>query len=204
MSTDLIPAFLNPLEDLLIEALAHATPPKHRRVRNAALDPKETSRLGHHSEVFSNPENWTRTRGVALIHRETNTLLGNFSEYVHSRDRSARKLVRETEPLAIEGSEWVSGPLWLEWPADIPSPERQVSIVECLVDLYLPELGVRSLAVGVDVTLSYGGIAHVTLRDATYFVSDDRRSAFRLPKGLDVLEGLSLDCKLALRAEVGL
>lgn len=195
----------NPLEDLLREALA-AAPAKRNRARNS-FDPAEKpklSGLGHHSSSYTDGEaNWTRTRGVALIHRDSNTLLGNFSEFAH-RHSSARKLVRTEEPLLVEGTEWVSGPQWIEWSREPEAAVAQVVVLEIVADLHLHELGVRAMAATVEVTISYGGVSKVELFDLTHFHSDDHRVAFFLPKHLNVLDGLSLDTKLAIRAECGL
>ena len=194
-----VPKFANPLEELLAETLCKLTPPKTRK----AADPKFNNRHHLHEE-FANPERWTRTRGLALIHLESNTLLGNFSEYRHIRFQDARKLVREDTPMLVEGSEFVSGPQWIEWSDPKIEWERWQEVRQVVIDLHLPELGVRALAVMVDVTLTHGGVSRVELADLTHFHSDDRRSAFFLPKHVDVLEGMSFDCKLTLRAELGI
>lgn len=79
----------------------------------ADLHPVEAPSLGK----YLDPRNWTRTRGVALVHRETKTLLGNYGEFTHNTEAGCRKLVRE-DPLVHRVSvvEEVSGDWWLSEP----------------------------------------------------------------------------------------
>lgn len=207
----IIPNFVNPLEELLAESLISQTPKKVRRVRNAALDAQEVSKLDSRlrDSLGDRPENWTARRRIALIHRESNALLGNFTEFTHNRLHTeahpCRKLMRQEEPSVVDCAEWVSGPQWIAWKADLPGAERWQEVREAILDLHLHELGVRAAGVQVDVTILHGAaVARVELSEATHFHSEDGRTAFFLPKHLNVLDGLSIDCKLALRAELEL
>lgn len=198
--TDLTPKFLNPLEELLAESLIMQTPRKKRR-HATHLGPDLRFIEGRLREQFAFPsDHWRRTGCVALMHLETNELLGHYSEYVHTTVANCRRLVHETAPMAVECCEYVSGPQWLAWPvADLASPERWSEVRECLIDLHLDELDLRAFGAQVDVTIQFSGIARVELHEATHFHSDDRQHAMFLPKHLNVLSGLSLDTKLNLR-----
>lgn len=200
-ASDFSPKFADPLEELLAEAMIHQTPAKKRK-HSSHLGPDLRKIEGRLREVFSNPDNWERTRGIALMHTETNTLLGNFSEYIHKTVANCRKLVRETTPLLIEGNEWVSGPQWVEWSREAKAAERWHETVEMIADLHLPAFGVRAAAVQVDVTISFGGISRVELHEMTQFMSDDRHTAIRFPKHLNVLEELSHESKIAIKEEL--
>ena len=70
------------IEEVVGEALAHAR--NERRLKATATihrtsEPEKVSTQA----LYLDPKNWTRTRGIALMHAETQTLLGNFSEYIH-------------------------------------------------------------------------------------------------------------------------
>lgn len=201
--SDLVPKFLDPLEELLAESLIMQTPAKKRR-RATHLGPDLRAIEGRLREQFAFPSaHWARTRCVALMHLETNELIGNFVEYVHVEVRNCRRLVHEPALVSVEGCEYVSGPQWIAWPAELAELEREpVETREAVVDLHLDELGLRAFGVTVLCTIRYGGIARVELYDATHFHSDDRTHAMFLPKHLNVLSGLSLDTKLNIREQV--
>lgn len=191
------PSFLDPLEDLLAEC--EAAGPARKRTKRPEVEAPRTF-----SSQFSDPERWERKRGVALIHAETETLLGNFSEYVHRSVPGARKLIREEAPLLVSATERVSGSWWL---GDSRKPEpRQAWHTQrnALIHLHLPSLGVHAPLVEVTAFLSYGGIARVELTSPTRFADDHGQVLLDLPQGTNVLDAMSLDGKIALRGEVGL
>jgi len=156
-------------------------------------------------KVFVNPENWLRGVGVALIHEETQTLLGNFIEYTHRFIPSARKLVREDGPLSVSRSESVSGSWWVEpsaLPKRVESWDQQRFVV---LHLHLGELGLHSPAVALNVCLSAGGIARALLaEDTTFSQLEGAEQLVLLPAGTDILPCMSKDCKVRLRMEVGI
>lgn len=206
MTSDLSPKFLDPLEDLLAESLVMQTPRKKKK-HATHLGPDLKAIEGRLRERFRFPsDHWRPVRCVALMHLETNELIGNFREYLHelhTDEHPCRYLVHEPGLAAVEGSEYVSGPQWIEWPADVEALQREtIELRETVADLHLEELGLRAFGVTVVCHLQFGGISKVTLYDATHFHSDDRSQAMFLPKHLNVLSGLSLDTKLALRAAV--
>lgn len=57
--------------------------------------------------IYRNPDNWIKGRGIALIHKVTETLLGNFVEYKHRTVRDARRLVREDNPPPVQAVEYI-------------------------------------------------------------------------------------------------
>lgn len=199
------------LEDLLTRALAKQTPHKARRKPSDSISPKELAEAERRLKLrFLDPANWERTRTVALIHEETETLLGNFAEYKHKLSEGTRKLQRVTEPTAVQAIERVSGAHWVTDYRDKIGAVRDLSAIaeeerEAILDLHLPEMDhVFSPEVMVTVKLIWGGIAEVRLTEETRFFSKDRRVQLILPEGIDVLEGMSLDCKLELRKFLGL
>jgi hypothetical protein len=145
-------------------------------------------------------------RGVALIHEETETLLGNFSEYTHNSVASCRKLVREDSLIPVSAAERVSGSWWLG--ADRRPEPKQVWHEQrpCIIHLHLDKLMVHSPICELTVHLSYGSIARVELTLDTTFAAEDgkQEQLLYLPAGTNVLEVMSLDCKLAVRKELGI
>jgi len=181
----------NPLEDLLTHALIQVAPKKGKGSRRPTISD------------FKDHEQWFRTRCIALWHVESNTLLGNYAEYRHPKDSTARWLQREEGLAQVNALESVSGPQWVEWAN--PEAERLHRLekeVDIVLDLTLPAFNVRAPAVLVHVILSGIGIHRVELSDTTVFYSGDSRVALTLPKRLNILEELSRDCKLALKEEV--
>ena len=155
--------------------------------------------------LFANPENWTRTQGVALIHAETITLLGNFSEYVHKTVPNCRKLLRESHPIAVLAVERVSGSWWLGEERR-PEPKQQWHERRpAILHLHLDKLKVHSPACEVVACLSYGGLARVELALDTQFAQEDgkQEQLLFLPAGTNVLGEMSLDSKIHLHAELG-
>lgn len=155
--------------------------------------------------LFRNPENWTRTRGVALIHTETQTLLGNFSEYVHRTVPNCRKLLREQELITVSATEQVSGSWWLGGERK-PEPqqvwhERR----EAVLHLHLDKLKVHSPGCAVIACLSYGGLARCELAADTTFAQEEgkQEQLLMLPAGTNILGEMSLDNKITLHTDLG-
>ena len=157
-------------------------------------------------QLYLDPANWTRVTGVALIHAESQTLLGNFIEWQHRTQPDVRKLVRTEEIVAVTRTESVSGDWWLGVER---RPEPKQSSHEkrtVFVHLHLRDLGVHSPACEVIACLVYGGIARVELAIDTMCAQEDGspEQLLMLPAGTNVLEVMTLDCKLALRKELGI
>jgi len=57
--------------------------------------------------IYRNPANWVKGRGIALLHKTTECLLGNFVEYTHKTVRDARRLVREDNPPPVQAVEYI-------------------------------------------------------------------------------------------------
>ncbi len=152
--------------------------------------------------LFTNPENWTRTRGIALIHEDTNTLLGNFSEFVHRTEPGCRRLVREDGLLAVATTEFTS---WL--PAAEQPPERAEewhTRQTVIVPLHLERLGVQTVIAEVVVHLSYGNMARAELAVDTQFfpTAGGAEQLLWLRAGVNVLPVMSQDSKINLRLEM--
>lgn len=196
------------LDDLLTRAMAKQTPHKPRRKPTDTISPQELAAADKRmKERFTLPENWELVRVVALIHEETDTLLGNFTELKHKLTPGCRRLVRVNVPTEVQEFERVSGAHWLN-PSPMTGKTDSVNAEEerdAVCDLSLPELGhVFAPAAMVTVKLVWGGISEVRLSDETRFFDKDKRTHLVLPEGLDVLEVMSLESKLKLREWLGL
>lgn len=199
----------NVLEDLLTKAMVKQTPHKARRLPGGQVTLKELAAAEKRiREQFYSPDNWFKTRTVALIHEDTETLLGNFTEHHSKLEKTARRLIRVTEPCTVDAVEYVKGENWLN-PVPIGQPDKPEVAAEetrdAVCDLHMPEMdNVFAPAALVTVVLHWGSIARVELSDETRFFSKDRRVQLILPAGLDVREGLSLETKLRLKEFLGL
>jgi hypothetical protein len=198
------------LEGLLTRAMLRQKPQKERRKPGAAISIKELAEAEKRvREQFYAPENWIKGRTIALVHDETETLLGNFAEF-HSRlEKTARRLVRVDAPAAVDAIERVSGANWLN-PVQVSADQAAPGAVaeedrDAIIDLHMPELdNVFAPDVLVSVILHWGSIAKVILHDETRFFSKDKRVQLILPSGMDVREGLSLETRVRLKEFLGL
>lgn len=150
--------------------------------------------------LYLDPENWTRTTGIALLHEETQTLLGNFSEYLHKSVPGCRRLVREESPIAVTRTERVEGSWWL-FDDRRPEPARPWHEKRTrFLHLHLDKMGVHSPACEVNVFLSYGSLERVELAVDTTFAQEDGgpEQLLLLAAGTNILPVLSRDCKTKL------
>lgn len=192
----------DPLEDLFQEAaLAHAA--KNPKTRKAA-DPSLRNALDAASktmrELYTLPENWKRSRGVALIDKATQTLVGNFSEYVHVSLKNVRRLVREHTPIPIDATEQVEGYLGAELERRIRG-NSWTTKQPMKADLWMDELMVGAPAVEVTVCLHLGAISRVELDQPTQFASVSGSTIMTLPQGTNVYEQLSTDTRSWLKKQ---
>lgn len=198
------------LDALLSRAMARQTPKAPRRKAGDTVTPEEMAAAEKRiRERWTLPENWETKRHVTLIHKESQTVLGNFAELKHRFIQGCRRLVRVEGPTPVDAIEEVEGD---NWHAPRPEPEHKLPREalrdeerEVVTNLHLPELNnVFAAGVLVTVHLQWGGVAKVVLFDETRFYSKDRRVQLLLPEGVDVLEVMSFDSKLELRKELGL
>lgn len=186
---------MDEMESFLSSVEARIKVETKARARKALEEPKRASLLDE--------SQWTKARGIALIHADTETLLGNFVEYLHPS--GARKLVRETWPIAITAVERVEGSWWLG-EGRRPEPRQDWHTKRTVVmHLHLEPLGVHAPAVELSVHTSYGGIARCELSVTTIFASTQTDlKLLEIVAGTNVLDCMALDAKINLRRECGL
>lgn len=187
------------LDELWDDTRRNAHVAKVAQKRDAPPEKPDAKRL------FLDSENWTRTKGIALVHKETQSIIGNFSEYTHNKLPGVRKLLREEAPIAVSATEIVEGSWWL---GEGRKPEpKQVWHEQrhCIIHLYLEELRVHSPVCEVTAHLSYGAIARVELSLDTQFAqTEGKEQMLFLPAGTNISEVMHLEMKMILRKELGL
>lgn len=186
--------------DELFAAATKAALHEKRRAKTEPRRTKEKEDTIKPSFSFLDESQWHRARGIALIHADSETLLGNFIEYTHAS--GARKLLRSDSPISVSAVERVSGSWWLGSARAITPRAEWHETRRIFVHLHLAELGLCSPAVEVLVALEYGGIARLELVEETKFAGEE--SLVFLPAGTDVLSSCDLDTKLNVRRECGL
>lgn len=198
--------FNDPLDNLLSSAMREQA---NRRVKSSPGKTKkelaEEIRQNFHS-TFTNPENWEARQGIALIHKGENeelTFLGNFREMIHIRQKGVRKLVREEGPMTADRQEYVTGSWWLSQQiAHRISPSEEVEDREVILDVVLKGLDVRSERVSLTIRLLRGAFFRVELMEQTKFVNPESTAILFFPAGLDILEGMTFETKMALREKL--
>lgn len=152
-------------------------------------------------ELYTNPDNWKRTRGLVLIDKETQTVLGNYSEYRHVKDPSARKLVREHLPIDIDGQEVIEGFLGHKLESELRgiSWDRELSVT---AHVGLDEVQVEAPMVRLQVCILLNSIVRVHLEETTQFASASGNLLLMLGAGTNVWEACSTDTKAVLRKAV--
>lgn len=152
------------------------------------------------SAIYANPDNWTRTRGVALIHRTSQSLIGNFWEWKHRTLPDTRRLVRSPVPIAVEALEEVDYGYFAEQPMLYHATPRAERSVEMTLDLLLdfPQVSAAQVRVAVHVVDSY--TSRVELLTETAFVEENE--ALVLPPGTNILPVMNRACKLEIRSHL--
>ena len=144
------------------------------------------------SGIYRNPANWVRGPIIALIHQETDSLLGYFVEWKHKSIPDARRLVRESLACLPEHAkiEYVSG----DWSpkampeASLPSrPWKKTLPVQC--DVLLLDFGLEALQVPLDCFFGEGTLDRVYLVIPTVFANEGQ--FLDLPEGTNILPRLS-------------
>lgn len=153
------------------------------------------------ARLYADPENWKPGRFIALVHKETQTLLGTFQEHLHRSVPDCRRLLRVEGPVALSGTEEVSG-TW-GW---IPPAVREATLSVCEVSLLLAiELQSPPLScpeADLRIQLQGAGILAARLAADTEFSDAAGQELLHLPAGTNLLPVLSLETKKRIRQEI--
>lgn len=191
------------LEDLFAEAVK-ANPERKLRKAQRSADPALRQALDATAkkmrELYTNPENWKAARGLVLIDAETQTVLGNYREYLHATT-TARRLVRQHQPITIDGQEVVEGFLGHQLEERIRGirwdEEREITL-----HVSLDEVQVEAPNARLKVCLLLHSILRAELAADTQFASSSGNVLLLLPAGTNVWEAASTDTKAAMRKAV--
>lgn len=198
-------AAFDPLEDLFTDAiLAEKNTPTRKKYADPSMRDSLAAVSKKMKEVFSLPENWERTRGLAMIDKASGTLIGNFSEYTHRTVKGCRKLLREYALIEVSGTEYFSGWLGESMKLKRENWDTVEDVHSVQLTLWLDELMVGSPEVKV-VAFSYlGGVRRVELSQDTQFAGPSGNLVITLPKDTNVWEAMDVGSKMRLRKEIGL
>lgn len=189
------PKWEDPLENLLAQALIEQTPAK-KRGKNAER------------EIFTKPDNWYRIGQVQLVHKgpQIDTLIGLFDDLKHISVPNVRRLVATTEPLGEHKIEYVTADHWIGGSLSKTKPEAPVREIALSIPINL-DMGqtlVAALPCFVTGHLSHGGLMYLTLDAETTFHGKTPREVLALPKGMNILEGLTPACRQEVWAAVNI
>jgi hypothetical protein len=172
--------------------------------------------------LYKDPANWEPWSNVTLVYRPgtsqtdatkqmykdagfatdlpPDTILGFFVCYKHREVKGARKLVRSAaDPLLGTEFEYVSDPWYLDWaPARHHSAESTELHFPVALRIILDD-GLRSEGEHV---LHVGATRGVGIRRAVLDTAvrlSHQNTILYLPAGLDLLDGLAMECKLKLK-----
>jgi len=203
-SLGLTPAYADPLEDLFTDAMMQKKLRVTRRVADPSLKNALDATVKKMKDLYLLPENWERTRGVALIDKTTHTLIGNFSEYLHRSVPKTRKLLREHTPISIDATEIIEGYLGEELGARLKGHSKWTEQRRAKMALLFPELMIGAPEVQVMISIYLGVIVRIDLIEETQFASMSGNIIFSLPAETNVLEHLDADGRKAARKAAGL
>lgn len=198
---------MNSLDDLYAAARAAIT----KGAKQAVLDRKNNKPMAALAaeppspDLYTNPDNWTYTRSIALIHAETQTLLGTFDVFNHTRDASARRYLPAAVPRLLLTQESVSGDWWVAERHQIANAyETWEHTRSVCLDVVLDKMGVWSPATLLSVHTSHGATTKITLEDDTQFaqLAGAPDQLLLLSKGTNILPLLSQETKIAVKIEV--
>jgi hypothetical protein len=154
--------------------------------------------------LYKDPANWEPWSNVTLAYvpdagEPIPTILGFFVSYKHKEVRGARKLVRAApDPLLGHEVEYVSDPWYVE--------EARRHVATPSTELHFP-VALRiilddGLASDEEHVLHVGATRGVGIRRAVLDTAvrlSSKGTILYLPAGLDVLDGLAMECKRKLK-----
>ena len=186
------------LDDLYREAKAAVRLEAETRVAKAKATVRRPGepKAREGAKLWSDPDNWNRGKNVALLHRETQTLLGVFSEWTHVSEPDCRRLVREEAELPVHCIEEVSGD-W-GWKGPVALDHEDSTVRELTTELYvtLTRPAVTAYCL-LTVVTQLAGIHSVKLHASLSFGGEGE--ILFLPAGTNILPVMSQESKIALR-----
>jgi len=192
------PTEADPLEDLYSEALQGRQLRKPQRRMDPSLRDALDATAKRLKEFYSNPDNWKRTRGLMIIDHATHSVIGNYSEYIHRQQPTTRKLIREHQPIAIDGQEEVDGFLGSELERKVRGIEWD-SEKEIQMAVLLDEIFAEAPEVKMKVCMQVATVVRAELLNDTQFATPSGNLLLKLPAGTNIWPAVSTDTKNAVR-----
>jgi hypothetical protein len=187
---------LDSLDALFADAKAHL---RDKAKAQAKAKKEGTPAKIEPSSLFSNPANWYAARSVALIHQESQTLLGHFRELLHRTVADCRRLVREDSPALIEAVEYVSGTWGWSPPKALDHQDSTLLETELTLFLSIAMQAQHSAEARIKVVTQGAGILRVELLEQTQFATEFSSAFLTLPSGINLLATLTTASKQAIR-----
>ena len=151
--------------------------------------------------IYTNPANWKAGRCLALIHEETSTLLGLFTELLHITVADCRRLIQATPNSTVQGVEYVKGSGWLA-----PLPALPPTILTRTVEKVLPITLTFDFACldacAVMAVVTASALISVRLAQAATFTSSNSE-ALILPANTDIWPLMAVETKRILWKMIG-
>ena len=193
------------MSDLSLDELFAQARAAHKAERKAAFErvTKVKSKLDpvdapvEPAGIFANPDNWIEGRGIALVHQETQILLGNFREWRHRSVADARRLVRSATPISVEAVEEVDFGLAVQPPQLAAAAHHSKVQTIRTLDLVLETPAVAAKRVLICVHSYDTWTTKAVLVEPTTFAEEG--TILQLPAGVDILACLTRESKRALR-----
>lgn len=185
----------------LDDALSRALDAKRSRIPLKARKRDAPAGIQKLDTLYKDANNWTPWSNVTLVHRaEIDTILGFFISYKHVTVLGARKLMRSpADPLLGSEIEYVTDPWYLhnseERYRSEPSSELHFTLaMRVVLDDGLASEGEHVVHIGATRGV---GIRRAVL-DTAIRLSGPRVILY-LPAGLDIIDGLAMECKLKMK-----
>jgi hypothetical protein len=153
------------------------------------------------SAIYTNPANWELGRRLALIHEETGTLLGVFTELLHTSVVDCRRLIRDESVSPVQGVEYVHGEGWLEQSPPLPQ-QLLTRTVEKVLPLTLTFAFACLGGCSVLAVVTASSVVSVRLAQAAVFTGGCSE-ALCLPANTDVWPLLAVETKRTLWKMIG-
>jgi len=188
------------LDELFAEAkrgMMIAEVAKRPRITNKATAAERGGTAADPAMLYADPANWTRRHGVALVHKTSQSLMGNFWLWTHNSIPGARRLVRSPVPIAVAAIEEADYGYYAEEPMLYHASPRAAQVIAATLSVMLdfPACAATDVALGVHFVDDY--TSRVELLAAVTFVEGDL--LLELPAGTNILPVMSRASKLEVR-----
>ena len=148
-------------------------------------------------KLWTDEANWKAGRILAIVHADTQTLIGNFQELLHLKVLDARRLVRRSGPVVVEGVETVTGIHWIQESYPTAAVTVPVKPLRVVVDTFLNEPAVGAMQAELTIFMDNAGIRRVELSEPTTFHGDDWY--LELPANVNLMPVMTHETKLVVK-----